>query len=95
MTTIINDKFSIKDLINEVLFNEDIMIIYKGNFYFLANENVDGKPYKIVSMQNPNTTHEEYMKERKLYPDWPTALNSYKMQDGVVLKEALKESIYD
>lgn len=95
MTTVINDEFSAKDLINEVLYNEDIMIIYKGDFYFLANEKVNGKHYKIVSMQNPDVTHEEYMKERKLYPDWETALNSYKMLDGTILKDALKESIYD
>ncbi len=95
MATVINDEFSAKDLINEILFNEDIMVIYKGNRYFLANENVDGTEYKIVSMQNYNVTHEEYMKERKLYTDWETALNSYKMLDGTILKDALKESIYD
>ena len=95
MATVINDEFSAKDLINEVLYNEDIMIIYKGNFYFLANELVDGKHYKIVSLANRGIPHEEYMKERKLYPDWETALNSYKMLDGTILKDALKESIYD
>ena len=95
MATVINDEFSAKDLINEVLFNEDIVIIYKGNRYFLANEDVDGTEYKIVSLANHGIPHEEYMKERKLYPDWETALNSYKMLDGTILKDALKESIYD